>query len=57
MANNYVSATKQGSKLSTLKPDEIRALFIRVGWIGEYKNPQPGLRIVPHFDRGPGLGR
>jgi hypothetical protein len=55
MANNYVSATKQGSKLSTLKPDEIQVLFIRVGWIGELREKPPAVRLAPFFDKGPGL--
>ena len=58
MGHNYVNGEKHQTKgFCTVK--EIRALYIKVGWIGEYRVPHPVLRLVPFFDTGPGpdIGR
>jgi hypothetical protein len=57
MTNNYVSGAKQSAKMSTLKPEEVSELFIQVGWIGRRRKPGPLMRLVPFFDKGPGVGR
>ncbi len=57
MSNNYVSGAKGSTKPNTLKAEEISELYVKVGWIGKRRVPHPALRIVPFFDKGPGIGR
>ena len=35
-------------------PEEVTALYIKAGWIGELRVPHPILKLIPFFDRGPG---
>jgi len=60
MAHQYVYGVSRAShKPHSMPADEIRLLFIAVGWIGERKVKLPQLRMLPVFDKGPGpdIGR
>ena len=59
MGHQYVSRLKGGNIPHNTSAEEIRALFIKAGWIGEYRVPHRFLKAVPFFDTGPGpdLGR
>lgn len=59
MGHQYVNGQKNNTKSHNTSAEEIRALFIKAGWIGEYRVPHRFLRVVPFFDTGPGpdLGR
>ena len=60
MAHQYVYGVSRAShKPHNMPADEIRRLFIAVGWIGERKTKPILLRAVPFFDTGPGpdIGR
>jgi hypothetical protein len=52
---SYAFSTKR--KSGCLPAEDIATLFIRVGWIGRRPEPEPLLKLAPHFDKGPGLGR
>lgn len=57
ITHNYVSRSKGSGKLPTATAEEITELYIQVGWLGRRRQINPILRLVPFFDRGPGIGR
>jgi len=50
---NYVKAQNKQAHRS-LTSEQIRDLFIQVGWIGRRQQINPVLKVVPFFDRGRG---
>ena len=56
MSNYREGTSKTYDRKRGLTAEEIRALFVKAGWIGEYRVPHPFLTLVPFFDRGPGVG-
>lgn len=60
MVNNYVAkANRTNQKPHNMPTREIRRYFIMVGWVGQYRQINPVLRVAPFFDIGPGpdIGR
>jgi len=53
MGHQYVNGQK-GQTKGFCSVKEIRALYIRAGWLGELRVPPPTIRLVPFFDIGPG---
>jgi hypothetical protein len=58
MGHQYVNGAKHQSR-PFCSDKEIRALYIKVGWIGKWRVPHHFLKVVPFFDTGPGpdIGR
>jgi len=54
MGHQYVSRSKAANKPHNVKSEELTALFIKAGWIGQLRVPHPAIRLVPFFDKGPG---
>jgi len=54
MTNNYVSSERRTG--GAMKPAEITELFVSIGWIGKLSVRKPLVRLVPFFDKGPGIG-
>jgi hypothetical protein len=60
MTNNYVAkANRTNQKPHNMPVAEIRKRFIKVGWVGQYRQINPVVRLAPFFDKGPGpdIGR
>ncbi len=55
--HNYVSRSKGAPKAHNIPSEEVTALFIAAGWIGQRRVPHKLMRLVPFYDRGPGVGR
>ena len=58
MGHQYVNGGRYATK-GFCSDKEIRALYIKVGWIGECRRRPCFLKAVPFFDTGPGpdIGR
>jgi hypothetical protein len=55
ITNHYVrTASRKANKPHNMKAEDIRTLFIRVGWVGKIHERHPLMKLVPFFDRGPG---
>jgi len=58
MGHQYVSGNSRSPfKPHSIKSEEITALFVAVGWVGQRRVAVKFLKIAPLFDKGPGLGR
>ena len=54
MGHQYVSRSKAANKPHNVKSEELTALFIKAGWIGQLRERPRFIRAVPFFDKGPG---
>lgn len=57
MNAKLIGGKRGGTAHSGMTVQEIRDRLVLVGWVGKRRQLDPQLKVVPYFDRGPGLGR
>ena len=55
--NYYRQGTSKTYRKHRMTTVEIADLFIAAGWLGKRQPINSALKLVPHLDRGPGIGR